>query len=670
MSIKPIRQRLVLAALVTAFSISGLGQQATTPTTPSVERLREHITHLASDKLDGRRTGTPGATDAANYIAAEFKRLGLKPVPREVSLSRARGAVGHYDSYLQPFPYVAGVDLGKANELSFTVVRNPASKAVPLKSDISAQLIVGQDWMPVGLSTNSRIEKALGVWVGYGIQASELNHDDYANKDVAGKVAIAFSGTPDSGNPHGQFARYESVRWKAIAARNAGAKALIVIASETNFKDDRLARLRYDNSASDAGIPVIAVSRQAAERLLSAESETLNAVEEQSKTKQPHPVVQTPALPSHSVLISLSTDLVRREVFAANVIGVLEGSDPVLKNEAIVVGAHYDHLGRGGEGSLAPKEGDIHHGADDNASGTAGVLEVARTFIAQKPRRTIVFIAFSGEEEGLLGSNYYVNHPARPLANTVAMINMDMIGRMKDKKLIIGGVGTAPEWRSMIETANLLQSVSVTATSAAGRQASHSNMPIVVGANGRTIVTSDSAKQFVLNLNEDGFGPSDHSSFYAKQIPVLFFWTGTHEDYHKPSDTADKINYEDEARILGMVTQIIRETDINDKRPTYAVAKGVTVGRSTGFRVYLGTIPNYSDSNDGLLLDGVREDSPAAKAGLKAGDKIVKMAGRDVRNVYDYTYALGEMKAGEEYEVEVMRGSERLTMKITPAARK
>ena len=196
-------------------------------------------------------------------------------------------------------------------------------------------------------------------------------------------------------------------------------------------------------------------------------------------------------------------------------------------------------------------------------------------------------------------------------------------------------------------------------------------MPVVVSANGRPIVTVDSKKSFDLTLNEDGYGPSDHSSFYAKQIPVLFFWTGTHNDYHKPSDTFDKINYDDEARVLTLVARIVHEIDVSDKRLTYTVAKSDSpAGRSTGFRVYLGTIPNYSDSNDGLLIDGVRDDSPASRAGLKAGDKIVKIGTRDIKNVYDYTYALGEMKAGEEYVVEVLRGSERLSLKIKPEARK
>jgi Zn-dependent M28 family amino/carboxypeptidase len=347
---------------------------------------------------------------------------------------------------------------------------------------------------------------------------------------------------------------------------------------------------------------------------------------------------------------------------------VIEGSDPVLKNEAIVIGAHYDHLGRGGDGSLAPSSSEIHHGADDNASGTAGVLELARIFSAQrsKLKRTLVFIAFSGEEEGLLGSNYYVNHPLVPLAKTVAMINMDMIGRMKDGKLVIGGVGTAKEWRQLINQANTAQTMTVAANAGGPTP---KGVPIVVSANGRPIMSVDPKGGFDLALNEDGYGPSDHSSFYSKQVPVLFFWTGTHNDYHKPSDTFDKINYNDEARILTMVARIVRDIDSADQRLTYTTAKS-DPPRGGGFRVYLGTIPNYADSSDGLLIDGVRDDSPAAKAGLKAGDRVVKIGSREVKNVYDYTYALGEMKAGQEYVIEVVRGSEKLTLKIVPEARK
>jgi Zn-dependent M28 family amino/carboxypeptidase len=437
-----------------------------------------------------------------------------------------------------------------------------------------------------------------------------------------------------------------------------------VVAREEQFKDDRLARLTYDNSSGDAGLPVIVMSRQAADRLLQLSQTSLSQLEQAAKGKTEG---------TNRILtgeVALTTDVVRKEVQAHNVIGVLDGSDRLLKNETIILGAHYDHLGLGGAGSLAQRQGEVHHGADDNASGTAGLLELARLLTSQRPRpkRTVVFIAFGGEEEGLLGSNYYVNHPTSPLGNTVAMINMDMIGRLKDRKLIIGGVGTAKEWKELVASANIAASTKVTPNPT---DSVPKGMPVIVSANGRPIMTVDPSASLNLTLQEDGYGPSDHSSFYAKQIPVLFFWTGTHSDYHKPSDTFDKINYDGEAQILSLVARIVRDLDQADKRVTYTVAKSDSMaGRSTGFRVYLGTIPNYSDSNDGLLLDGVRENSPAAKGGLKAGDRIVKIGVRDVKNVYDYTYALGELKAGQEYVIEVMRGGERLSMKITPEARK
>ncbi|MEP6911584.1 MAG: M20/M25/M40 family metallo-hydrolase [bacterium] len=649
---KLFHRSILLPVLLAAVSFAVLAQQTARPTTPSAERLREHVTYLASDKLEGRRTGSGGANMAAEYIAREFSRYGLR---RSIGRDLPGMSILEADSprrYMQSFPYVAGVELGKGNKLSFSA------------EDASVtNLPVGEDWMPLGFSANGRVEKAAGVFVGFGITAAELKHDDYSGVDVTGKVAIAFVGTPDGDNPHGQFARYEEPRWKAIAARNAGAKALILVSQQEQFTDERLAKLRYDNSAGDAGLPVVIVSSGTLIPHV-AGSDFADTLARMRKGVIPQVNVKA--------LITLSTDIVRREVSAWNVVGILDGSDPTLKNETIVIGAHYDHLGRGGEGSLAPKEGEIHHGADDNASGTAGVIELARLFTdgRPRPRRTIVFIAFSGEEEGLLGSNYYVNHPIVPLTNTVAMINMDMIGRLKDKNLIVGGIGTAQEWRSMVEAQNLLESITVTATAGAGANSSPRGFPMVVASNGRPIVTSDSAKMFTLTLNEDGFGPSDHSSFYAKQIPVLFFWTGTHGDYHKPSDTAEKINYDGEVGILNLVARMVHNIDASDKHPSYTVAKTESTGRSMGFRVYLGTIPNYADSNDGLLLDGVRDDSPAAKAGLKAGDKVVKLAGRDLRNVYDYTYALGEMKAGQEYEIEVMRGGERLKLKITPAARK
>ncbi|HXD32736.1 MAG TPA: M20/M25/M40 family metallo-hydrolase [Pyrinomonadaceae bacterium] len=646
MNTKVFRSLTLFVLATFAGALAFAQQPATQP-----DLLRQHVTYLASDELAGRRTGTPGANAAASYIAREFERYKLGTI---VELTKSKPG----EVYQQRFPYVAGVELGQGNLLK-TRLANKDGETIVLKS--------GEDWLPLAFSQTGTMEKPEGVFVGYGISAPDLKHDDYDQGVAKGKLAITLSGTPDGDNPHGQFARYEDVRWKAIAARNAGAIGLLVIAREPEFKDDRLSQLRYDNSAGEAGLFVLAISQAAAVRVFGVGDMSYLA-----KLAGPpeSSAVAVTTLGFFNGFERITIDVKRNEVLAANVIGILTGSDPKLKDEVIVLGAHYDHLGLGGEGSLAPKSGEIHHGADDNASGTAALLELARTFAAQKPgpKRTLVFIAFSGEEEGLLGSNYYVNHPWFPLANTVAMINMDMIGRMKDNKLIIGGLGTAPEWRDLIARKNVDPKVVSRAELAS--MPKPGKVTAVVDQSGTVTAAIVRPQRFELTLSEDGFGPSDHSSFYAKQVPVLFFWTGTHSDYHKPSDTADKINYVDEARIVEMVAQVVAEVDQSEKRPTYALAKSESTGRSTGFRVSLGTIPNYADSSDGLLLDGVREDSPASKAGLKAGDKIVKLAGRDVRNVYDYTYALGEMKAGQEYDVEVMRGGERLKLKIVPAARK
>jgi aminopeptidase YwaD len=647
---------ILITVLLTTVVV--IGQQVATFEIDA-EKLQKHISYLASDKLTGRRTGTQGANDAAKYIAEEFGRLGLRPAGPKAKSWRPGTAIAWYQ---QSFPYVAGVELGKNNLLSRKEVAAASIKVPEQFVPLASRFIPGDDWMPLGFSSNGKVSAEI-AFVGFGITASEQNHDDYAGGLAKDRIVIVLQGTPDGDNPHGQFARFEGVRWKAVAARNAGARALIVIARENNFKDERLAKLAYDNSGGEAGLPVIVISRQVANQFF--RSTPLSELEKAAAAKTPG---------TNRVLlgtsVSLTTDIVRKEAPANNVIGVLEGSDPVLKNENIIIGAHYDHLGTGGSGSLAANSSDIHHGADDNASGTAGMLELARILSTQrpKPRRTIVFMAFSGEEEGLLGSNYYVNNPLMPLANTVAMINMDMIGRMKDRKLIIGGVGTSKEWREIInaqiDPTNAAPSLTMTST------VSPNPMPTVT-ANGGSATTSSSKKLFDITFQEDGYGPSDHSSFYSKQIPVLFFWTGTHNDYHKPTDTFDKINYEDEAKILTLVARIIRDVDKAGKRLTYTVAKSdAPAGRSTGFRVYLGTIPNYSDSNDGMLVDGVREESPASKAGLKAGDKIVKIGTRDIKNVYDYTYALGEMKAGEEYVIEVMRAGEKLSLKIKPEARK
>jgi hypothetical protein len=621
--------RLLLALLL--LSPPALAQSAAEAPAPDAVRLREHVTYLASEKLEGRRTGTGGAQEAARYVAREFMRYGLRPAGHTPADDL------NEKSYYQEFPYVAGVELGGGNALTATRRAAAGSQGSPPAVDFR----VGEDWMPLGFGSNGKVEAPV-AFVGYGITAAEQDYDDYKGVDVKGKVALAFAGTPDGDNPHGRFTRAGEPRFKAAAARAAGARALVVIAAEENFKDDKLARLRYDNAGGDAGLPVVVVSRPAAAKILGLDTpDRLSLVETAARLlKAPAQVFEqgTDLGRPPQTSVSLTTDVARKNAPAANVVGVLEGSDAKLKSEVIVLGAHYDHLGRGGEGSLAGREGEVHHGADDNASGTAGLLELARLFAAEKGkmRRTVVFVAFGGEEEGLIGSSFYVQSPALPLEQTVAMLNMDMIGRLRGGALNVGGVGTAAELRALVEELNKV-------TPGPGR--------------------------FALRLSEDGFGPSDHSSFYARRVPVLFFFTGPHEDYHKPSDTADRVNYEGEAQILQLVRDIVYRLQERDARPTYAVAKAEANARTT-FRVSLGTVPSYGESTDGLKLDAVREGSPAAAAGLKAGDKIVRLAGRDIRNVYDYTQALSEMKAGREYEVELLRDGRRLTLKVTPAERK
>ncbi|HYE16353.1 MAG TPA: M20/M25/M40 family metallo-hydrolase [Pyrinomonadaceae bacterium] len=669
-------RRALVAALAFALLAQGAfarqqpqQKAAPPPPAPEAERLRAHVSHLASDRLEGRKTGTRGAQEAAEYVANEFIKLSLAPGGNTRTGPRNKVVPSEY---MQEFPYVAGVELGEGNSLKIT--EQGETQATDLRA--------GEDWMPLGFSSNARVEGAPLVFAGFGITAAEANYDDYKAVDVKDKVALALSGSPDGDNPHGRFTRAGEIRFKAAAARGAGAKALLVAAEDENFRNDKLSALSYDNAGGDAGLPVAVLSRRAVAKILGlAGAAALKDVEAMAR------LLKTPATffedtadvgKKPKAAVSLSVDVVRKSAPAANVVGVLEGSDPRLKDEVVVVGAHYDHLGRGGRGSLAPKEGDVHHGADDNASGTAALLELARLLSADKTkmRRTVVFIAFGGEEEGLLGSSFYVNNPTLPVERTVAMLNMDMVGRLKDDSLMIGGVGTASEWRGWIEEANRDFKVSVDATgsgnvrvpAADGKTAS---APVIVtGSNGNVVAVATPVERFKLRLNEDGFGPSDHSAFYAKRLPVLFFFTGVHEDYHKPSDTAERINYDGLARVTSFVRDIVMALQSSEKRPTFAVAKTESSARSTGFRVYLGTVPSYAESTDGLKIDAVREGSPAEAAGLRAGDKIVRLAGRDVQNIYDYTQALSGMKAGQEYEVTVVRDGQRQTLKVTPAARR
>ncbi len=623
-----------LIILTFVFSVSA---QAKTKQSQPEKNLRKHVSYLASDALEGRRTGEKGGTFAAGYVANMFAKYKLKAGYFDKTKGKSKAG------FLQPFDYVTGVEIGKNNRMRFLTNGNE------LKMENSI------NWLPLGYSPNSNISMTEIVFVGYGISSKRLKYDDYESLDVKNKIVAVFAGTPDSGNPHSPFGRF-TIFAKANIAKQKGAKALVIIAKEKKLSNDKMARLEFDQTLGEMAIPTLVISRNIGQNLLDVKSEKeLAEVEKWLDSKPTNAQVRFANLPKSTA--SINIDLRKKEGEAYNVIGIIEGRDPQLKNEAIIIGAHYDHLGRGGQGSLAPNSNEIHNGADDNASGTSAMLELARQFRkAKNNKRTLIFISFGAEESGLIGSKAYTENPVFPLDKTVAMINMDMVGRLRNKKLNVGGIGTAALWENLVNRKN-------------------NNFPIVNHIVKTSLNDSKSVApttKFKLSLNQDGFGPSDHSSFYAKKIPVLFFFTGTHSDYHKPSDDADKINYRGLEKITMFVSKIVKAVDQNLKRPVYRVAKSSAPrGGRRSFNVSLGTIPSYSDSdNTGLVLDGVRNGSAAEKAGIKGGDKIIKIADKEIRNISDYMFMLGEMKAGETYDVVVMRNGKKIMLKLVPDARK
>ncbi|HKP13485.1 MAG TPA: M28 family peptidase [Blastocatellia bacterium] len=632
-------RKILLLVLSTAFLVAAASpsfrpasaaldpgaQSAATAGDLSSERIRAHVQYLASDQLQGRRAGTPAADEAARYIEKEFRSYGLKPA----------AATG----YLQPFTFVARVELGAQNLFQ-------------VKAGASEQSYkVGEDFMPLAFSS---AEAAAGaaVFIGYGISAPELQYDNYAGADVKGKLVMILRGSPDGDNPHGRFAQFTQpgleIQNKTLKAREKGARGVIFVSEEKVFQHDRLSRLHHDLNFLDAGIPTVVISRVLANAIIEERKAPQVRSEFTGADAVERAKLRTVPLAIENLTVSFKTDVARINGNAANVVGVLPGSDPRLASEYVVIGAHYDHLGLGGPESLAANpEGEIHHGADDNASGTSALLELARVMAASRGqlKRSVVFAAFSGEELGLLGSAAYTKNPPVPIASTVAMLNMDMVGRLRNQSLFIGGMGTSPVWKPLVEKLN-----SITWTPATEKGATPGS-------------------RFQLSYGQDGFGPSDHQSFYVKDIPVLFFFTNSHDDYHKPSDTADKINAEGIRQVAALVRDIAADVANEPQRIAFTKVKSETKPTSGGFRVYLGTIPNYSDQSDGMKLDGVRPGSPAERAGLKAGDLITRLGKTPVKNVYDYTYALGELRAGEEVEIAIRRDGREMTLKITPEKR-
>ncbi len=577
----------------------------------SKDEIMTDIKFLSSDKNEGRFPGTEADKNVEKYITDKFIKFGLKPAGE--------------NGYTQNFEITTGMKMGENNKF---------------KTHISRQDNIytsGKDFVPIAFSGKG-VAAGSFAFVGYGISAPEANYDDYKDEngnllDLKGKILIMLRGTPPTKDPHdSKFSKYDRLRFKTLYARESGAAGIMYINGMDGMPDDKLVKLSFDNALQDAGIPIISCKREIAENILGVNGRDIKAEEEKIGTSE-----KQNSFVLEQCTGEFSTEVFQEKAKTSNILGKIEGTDPILKNEVVVIGAHRDHLGYGTYGSLY--EGDvklIHHGADDNASGTAGVLALANelTSSGYKPKRTIVFMLFGAEEAGLLGSSYFTKSALFSKMNVVSMINMDMIGRLADNKLVIYGTGTAPEFIPILDENN---------------------------------------KKYAFNTtySADGYGPSDHSSFYSKDLPVLAFFTGLHSDYHKPSDTWDKINYEGELKILEMVEDVAKDVIDMPVKPTFTkVSISNKENQSLGgIKVYLGTIPDYSSSVEGLQLSGVKPGSPAEKGGLMANDIVIKFGKLDIKNIYDYTAALGEYKPGDEVEIIVKRGNDTVNLKVIMGSR-
>jgi hypothetical protein len=583
-----------IRSFLTTFSIlTALGLAATSPLlaqdcpdpaalTRGMTGTLAHVRYLADDQLQGRAVGTEGARCAARYVAAQFESIGLEPA-------------GGEGNYFQSFPIRNGAEIGRDNSLTVG----------------GTALSAGTDWLPTGYSASGSVDAEL-VFGGYGLSSPGSDEDRYARMDISGKVVVLEWGDPDA--PHGASMRGDP-HFKGTVMAGRDAAGAIILAPEGM----ELPTLDTETRAA-LTIPVAIVSGSRAEEVRAAAE--------------------------RGDEVSLATEVSPRRVDAWNVVGVLPGSDPALRNEYVIVGAHHDHLGRGGEGSLDPDSRDIHNGADDNASGTAALIEIARMMAeGPRPARSVLFMTFTGEERGLWGSAHFVSDPTIDLASATAMLNLDMVGRVTDDNVTVYGFGTAEEWDGIVDAAN------------AGLSA-----PLNIGKA------------------PDGYGPSDHSSFYGEGIPVLHFFSNTHVDYHRPSDDWWKINVDGMERIAELTTGVARAlsaggaqtvalTAIQQEQPA-APGSGSQSSQSAYGGVYLGSIPDMTPRDFGLRLTGVREGSPAERGGLRGGDVVVEFAGVEITDIYAYTYALQDKKPGDEVLVVVERDGERVELTVVLGERR
>ena len=591
---------------------------AAVPFAPAITHadLQTQTAWLADPAREGRATGSDGAKIAADWLAEYFKKAGLKPFG---------------DGYFQPFEFTAGERVVPEN------CRLAVSGAATLDG------VLDKDFRPLPFSDNGNAEGEV-VFAGYGLSVPEDGkngrYNSYDGLDVKDKIVLLLRYVPESVEPprRAQLNRYSGLRYKAMMARERGAKAVLVVTGPNSPNAGELLPLTNDGSNTGSGIVAASITAAVAETLLATSGKKLKDLQTALDSENPHAEGGF-VLPKTRVRIATGVEHIRKA--DRNVLGYLPptgGSD-----EYILVGAHYDHLGRGTGSSLqrAGEEGKVHPGADDNASGTAAILELAaalahdRTDRRDQPQRGLIFALWSGEEIGLIGSASFAEKPPVPLAKIAAYVNFDMVGRLRENKLTLQGVGSSKVWRKLIEKRNV----------AAG---------------------------FSLTLQDDPYLPTDTTSIYPKRIPVLNFFTGAHDDYHRPTDTADKLNLEGLERIAQFARHLVSDLAAAAERPDLARVERSDTGTGSRdtLRAYLGSIPDYSTEVKGVKLSGVRAGSPAEKGGLKSGDVIVEFGAQKIANIYDYTYALDAVKIGTPVKVTVERDGQRVEVTVTPEARK
>jgi Tol biopolymer transport system component len=582
--------------------------------------LEREVGWLADEKRDGRMTGTAGAKAAGDWLADYFQKTGLKSFGKDYAL---------------PFEFTSGE----------RVLPDQTHCDVVLDGKPNVKAKLDRDFRPLAFSENGSAEGEV-VFAGYGLVVPQGDggqpYNSYDGLDVKDKIVLLLRYVPEGVEParRAHLNRYSGLRYKAMLAREHGARAVLVVTGPNSPNAGELLPLTNDGTAAGSGIVAASISDKMAATLLAPSGKTLKQLQTALDDENPH---AEHGFVLGKVKVNLACGVEHIKKNDRDIVGYVPAG-PGANDEYVLVGAHYDHLGHGGNSSLdrAGEENKIHPGADDNASGVAWVMELAgaltkeRAEHPEKFKRGIIFACWSGEEIGLIGSAAFAEHPSVPLGKIVAYVNADMVGRMRDNKLTVQGVGSSHAWRRLLEKRN-----------------------VIAGFN--------------LSLQDDPYLPTDVTSLYVKNVPAVNLFTGAHEDYHRPTDTADKINYDGLERIAKFAEQIVLDLGQTPQPPDLAKVErsGPTGGggRET-LRTYLGTIPDYTTEVKGVKLSGVRAGGPAEKAGVKGGDIIVEFGGQKIANIYDYTYALDAVKIGQPVKMVVERAGQRVTLTVTPEARK